>query len=80
MSLLQTRHLTVERGGTAIVDDINLDIQAGELVMLVGPNGAGKSTLLQRLAGVQPLSRGSIHLPLSGAIRIGPGYWPFCHS
>ncbi len=62
MSLLQTRHLTVERGGTAIVDDINLDIQAGELVMLVGPNGAGKSTLLQRLAGVQPLSRGSIHL------------------
>src|SRR5690606_17189164 len=62
MSLLQTRHLTVERGGAAIVDDINLDIQAGELVMLVGPNGAGKSTLLQRLAGVQPLSRGSIHL------------------
>lgn len=62
MSLLQTRNLSVERGGAAIVDDINLDIQAGELVMLVGPNGAGKSTLLQRLAGVQPPSRGSIHL------------------
>ena len=62
MTLLTTQGLTVERGGAAIVDDIHLNIQAGERVMLVGPNGAGKSTLLQRLAGVQPLSRGSIHI------------------
>lgn len=62
MTLLMTEGLTVERGGAAIVDDITLSIGAGELVMLVGPNGAGKSTLLQRLAGVQPFSRGSIHI------------------
>ena len=42
MSLLQTRNLSVERGGAAIVDDINLDIQAGELVMLVGPQRGGQ--------------------------------------
>jgi heme ABC exporter ATP-binding subunit CcmA len=38
---------------------IDLDVAAGEIVLLRGPNGAGKTTLLRLLAGLQPPSRGA---------------------
>ncbi|WP_414566824.1 MULTISPECIES: ATP-binding cassette domain-containing protein, partial [unclassified Anabaena] len=42
--------------------DINVSLQAGEVVCLLGPNGAGKSTLLRSLAGMQP--------PIAGEVRL----------
>ncbi len=36
---------------------VDLDVDAGEIVLLVGPNGAGKTTLLRLLAGLVPLTR-----------------------
>jgi molybdate transport system ATP-binding protein len=42
--------------------DVDLDVQPGEVVALVGPNGAGKSTALRVLAGLQPLSDGTVLL------------------
>lgn len=53
--------VTVRLGGVAIVDDADLALAPGELVLLTGPNGAGKSTLLRALVGL---------LPSSGDIRI----------
>jgi len=47
----------------AAVDDLNLDVGDGELLVLVGPSGSGKSTALRMLAGLEPLD--------AGAIRIG---------
>lgn len=44
------------------LDDINVDIQAGEFVVLVGPSGCGKSTLLRCVAGLEK--------PTSGVIKI----------
>jgi ABC-type multidrug transport system ATPase subunit len=38
---------------------IDLDVAAGEIVLLRGPNGAGKTTLLRLCAGLLPLSRGA---------------------
>jgi len=48
-ALIRAENLTVSRGGQAVVDNINLTVDAGEIVTLVGPNGAGKSTLIRAL-------------------------------
>jgi NitT/TauT family transport system ATP-binding protein len=44
------------------VEDITLDVGENELVTLVGPSGCGKSTLLKLVAGLVPVTRGSIHV------------------
>ncbi|BBH65253.1 hemin import ATP-binding protein HmuV [Actinoplanes sp. OR16] len=43
--------VSVRLGGRAVVSDVDLNVDPGEVVALVGPNGAGKSTLLAALAG-----------------------------
>ncbi len=42
------------------VNELNLDIEDGELLVLVGPSGSGKSTALRMLAGLEPLDAGKI--------------------
>ncbi len=58
--VIETRGLTLQVRDAAVVGDVSVRFQAGELVMLVGPNGAGKSTLLRMLAGQQQPSRGGL--------------------
>jgi multiple sugar transport system ATP-binding protein len=45
---------------TPAVNDLNLAIEDGELLVLVGPSGSGKSTALRMLAGLEPLDDGKI--------------------
>lgn len=45
--------------GTVAVDDVDLELRAGEIVALLGPNGAGKSTLLDILLGLRAPSAGT---------------------
>ncbi|NMO54013.1 ABC transporter ATP-binding protein [Actinoplanes sp. TBRC 11911] len=47
-------------GGKDAVRDLNLEIERGEFIALLGPSGCGKSTALNCLAGLLPLSEGSI--------------------
>ena len=47
---------------TVILDDIDLEVAAGEFVILVGSSGCGKSTLLNLIAGLDTPSAGSIHI------------------
>jgi multiple sugar transport system ATP-binding protein len=50
-------------GGTKpAVSHLNLDIAEGEFLVLVGPSGCGKSTSLRMLAGLEPISAGSIYI------------------
>jgi len=59
---LQVRGLTRRVGAHTILDDVTLELDAGEMLILVGPSGCGKSSLLGVVAGLQPLDAGEISL------------------
>ena len=48
--------------GLPIVRGASLTVQPGEIVAILGPNGAGKSTLVKAVAGLVPISAGSVYL------------------
>lgn len=58
--MLQTYSLGVTYGGLQALQDISIQVQAGEFVTVVGPNGAGKTTLLKSISGTVPLQTGRI--------------------
>ena len=62
MSVLLAEHLSVRKGGRAILSDVSMMAGPGEFIAVIGPNGAGKSTLLSVLAGITPPSQGEVSL------------------
>ncbi len=58
--MLQVRRLEKTIGGRCVLSIDALDIEAGEVVAVVGPEGSGKTLLIRLLAGMIPLSGGSI--------------------
>jgi multiple sugar transport system ATP-binding protein len=49
-------------GDVSVIDDLNLHIDDGELMVLVGPSGCGKSTALRMIAGLEDISGGTISI------------------
>ncbi len=60
--LVQAEGLACSRDGVAILEDINLTIDGGEIVALIGPNGCGKTTLLETICGTLPAAAGKVSL------------------
>ena len=58
--LLQLQNLTKRFPGVVALDDVSVDIRAGEILGLLGENGAGKSTLLKIVSGAQRPDEGAI--------------------
>jgi branched-chain amino acid transport system ATP-binding protein len=58
--LLECRGLAAGYGSVAVVRDVDLCVEPGEVVALIGPNGAGKTTTLLTLAGELPVISGDV--------------------
>ncbi|SDR44525.1 ABC transporter ATP-binding protein [Paraburkholderia tuberum] len=56
------RNLTIRLGSNTVIENLDLDVLAGEFVVLLGPSGCGKSTLLHSIAGLIDVSDGSIEI------------------
>ncbi len=50
------------RGGHTALTDVTFDVGCGTIMAVLGPNGAGKSTLFDAIAGVLPITRGTVNL------------------
>jgi len=59
---IRARGLVKRYGGRSVVDGLDLDVQAGELVALLGPNGAGKTTTVELIEGYRRPDGGSVRV------------------
>jgi branched-chain amino acid transport system ATP-binding protein len=58
--LLNVRGLTKRFGGLTAIADVDLEVNAGEIVSVIGPNGAGKTTFFNVLTGFYPPDAGAV--------------------
>lgn len=61
-SILRTDGLTMRFGGVTAVDQLNMQVDNGEIIGVIGPNGAGKTTAFNMITGVYKPTDGSIFL------------------
>ena len=61
-TLLSMEHLKKSYDDNLILDDINLEVHQGEVIVLVGPSGCGKSTMLRCINALEPIQGGEIKL------------------
>ena len=84
MTLLHLQGLVAGYGPIRALDDVSLEVGAGETVAIVGANGAGKTSLLMAISGLVPLRSGQVRYqgrPLAGVspheiARAGIGHVP----
>ena len=82
--LLETRGLWAGYGGKPVLQGVDMQVRAGEIVAVIGRNGVGKSTLMKSLIGLLPADRGTIDfkgqslakLAAHKRARLGIGYVP----
>ena len=81
---LKTRALSKRYGGRAVVDEVSIRVEPGEVVGLLGPNGAGKTTTFHSIVGFAAPDGGRIlldgaditGLPMYRRAQMGIGYLP----
>jgi len=84
MSHLRAHHLAKSYKGRRVIEDVSLDVEAGQIVGLLGPNGAGKTTCFYMVTGLVPVDLGTIEIdgfdvtsmPMYRRARLGIGYLP----
>src|SRR5580704_8308713 len=82
MHLLTTSKLVKEYRGRRVVNEVSVEVSAGEIVGLLGPNGAGKTTTFNMVVGVVKPDEGFVKfqdrkittLPMHKRARLGIGY------
>src|SRR5919198_5408836 len=72
MALLSVRNVTRRFGGIVAVDEVSLDVDAGQIVGLIGPNGAGKTTLFNVITRLYRPDSGELHVNGTSLLRVPP--------
>ncbi|MBN8957699.1 MAG: ABC transporter ATP-binding protein [Rhizobiales bacterium] len=72
MRLLQVDNITAGYGDVPILTDVSIGVEERETVAVIGPNGAGKSTLLKCIAGLVPVSSGTIRIAGADCTHLVP--------
>jgi branched-chain amino acid transport system ATP-binding protein len=70
--MLQTRSLTCRFEGLTAVNNVDIEVEAGEIFGLIGPNGAGKTTFFNLLTGTIPCTSGAIRFKDREIQRLPP--------
>lgn len=60
--MLRLENVDTNYGVVAMLRDVSLSVEPGELVCVLGPNGAGKTTIFRAISALLPLARGSISI------------------
>ena len=84
MSFLSATNMTGGYGGTDIIFNCDIEVEKGEIAVVVGPNGAGKSTAMKAIFGMLDLRQGSVkldgqditHMAPQDRVPIGMGFVP----
>lgn len=72
MSLLKGENMVGGYGKTRILNECTIEVDRGEIAVIVGPNGAGKSTAMKALFGMLELSEGSVTLDGEDITSLSP--------
>ena len=72
MNMLEAEKLVFSAAGRNIIEDLSLQVPAGDVLAIIGPNGAGKSTLLKMLTGQLTPSAGAVRLQGEAVHSLAP--------
>src|SRR5438552_15450190 len=72
MARLEIAHVSLRFGGVYALQDVSVEIGAGELVAIIGPNGAGKTSLVNCISGVYRPFSGSVSFEGRDITRLPP--------
>ena len=76
MAILRVEHLSKSFGATAVLTDVALTVERGEILIVIGPSGSGKTTLLRCIHCLEYPDRGTIVLDgVPFGRSDGPGAW-----
>ena len=67
--ILSIEHLTKKYGELTVLDDLSLQVEEGQVIVIVGPSGCGKSTLLRCINALEPIQGGTIRLDGQEIVR-----------
>jgi len=60
-NVLKVENVTMQFGGVVALNNVNLEVNRGEIVSMIGPNGAGKTTAFNVITGVYPPTNGVVY-------------------
>lgn len=72
MQSLKIQNVVKKFGAFKALKDINIEIEAGQFLILVGPSGCGKSTLLNTIAGLETVTSGNIYIGDKDVTQLNP--------
>ncbi|MFB6152694.1 MAG: ABC transporter ATP-binding protein [Halodesulfurarchaeum sp.] len=72
MAMLEVDELSYSYGAAQAIRGISLDVEEGEIVVLIGANGAGKTTTVENIIGLYTPDQGTVHFEGEDVTGLGP--------